>query len=126
MKDEKKYLDPDQNPAIPKEEATDKDNRGLPFVGTPKINIEDLAKRINEKYPTEDVIMIDPETQLIIQKDKSLEIKKIAEDGSATFDPFSNGKPEDLSLVDDFVRGNKTYDPMIDPKNNPAIPDHDE
>lgn len=126
MKDEKKYLDPDQNPAIPKEEATDKDNRGLPFVGTPKINIEDLAKRINEKYPTEDVIMIDPETRLIIQKDKSLEISKIAEDNTATFNPLSNARPEDLSLVDDFVRGVKTYDPMNDPDKNPAIPEHGE
>lgn len=128
--DDEKYLDPETNPAIRRPTENDPDpesKKGDLKKSTPKDDVENLPAKIKEKFPNQSVIGIADQIGLVVQKDGNVLIAKPKEDGSGwNYSPLKDANEEDLAIVKRFVDDKKKEDPYIDPKTNPAIPDHDD
>jgi len=108
---DKKYLDPETNPAIPSDTEPDKSEdpktgieAGLPFVMAEKIDAGDLAKRIKSVFPKQPEIHINDGMSLVVQTSGDVEIIKPAK-GKQGWDhtPLEKGSPDDLVSIKKVV-----------------------
>lgn len=106
--DDDKYLDPDQNPAIPHEdepvESDDPMEVGLPFQMREKIHAGDLADKIKILFPKQPEIYVDDGISLVVQNSGDVEIIKPSKEKQGwDHTPLKDGTRKDLAIVIKFI-----------------------